>query len=647
MVTEAIVPEKVDTLPKVLRRNYLRWGDRKVAMRHKEFGVWQRYTWKDEYERVKYFALGLLSMGLQRGEKVAIIGENEPPLFWAIYAIQAAGGIPVALFPDMIPPEVKYIVTHSDAVFVIAHDQEQVDKLLVLKGEVPLVRRVIWWEPKGLWHYTDPWLVGFDGVLELGREYDKAHPGAFEQRLEEGKPDDYAQFFYTSGTTGLPKGAMLTHRAGMATIQKLMECLPVDENSEALSYMPPAWFGEPLYGSMNHLMSGLRLNFPEGPETLMENIREIAPQVVGWGPRQWENIASMVQVRMNDAGLFKRLPYRLLMPLRFRVVDTELRGKRPHLLWRLLWRLTEAAFFTALRDKLGLNRLLYGIVGGYTLGPNTFRFVRALGIPICQIFGSTEAGMMACHRPDLARVGTVGCLLPGVEMRVSPEGEMLVKSLCLFSGYYKNPEATQKCLEEGWYHTGDAVHMDQERQLIFMDRVSELGELRDGTRYAPQFIEAQLRFGGYVKDAMVMGGKERDYIAAIINIDFESVGKWAEKRGVAYTTLPDLSQKPEVAKLVLSDILRVNSVLPERSRVAKFVILHKEFDPDEAELTRTRKLRRTYVENRFKDLIEAIYRDADSFTVQATVTYQDGTKGVTSTALNINRVGEMVPSAQG
>lgn len=639
----AQVEARQDTLSKLLRQNYLRWGDKRVAMRHKDFGIWQQYTWKDEYENVKYFSLGLMSLGLKPGGKVATIGENEPEQFWAIFATQAARGIPLAIFPDTIDPEIEYIVTHSDATFVVSHDQEQCDKLLRIKDKVPKVKKVIWWEPKGMWDYDDPWLISFEEVKELGKKYEEEHSHAFEESIEQTKPDDYAFFYYTSGTTGLPKGAMLTYKSAIATMESIARANPINEDDDALDYISPAWIGEPLYGSMQHLVSGIKLNFPEKPETLMGDLRELSPGIVGWAPRQWENIASMVQVKMNDAGLFKRLPYRLFLPIGYRVVDMSLEGKKLNLLWKILGSMANALCFSQLRDKLGFTKNRLGIVGGYTLGIDTFRYLRALGINLCQFYAITEGGFISIHYPGRAKAGTIGELADYVEeIKTTEDGELAIKSPGLFSGYYKNPEATAQVLRDGWFYTGDAVYRREDGHLVFIDRASELGKLKSGAKFSPQFIESQLRFGGYIKDAMVLGDEEKEYVAAIINIDFESVGKWAEKQGVPYTTFVDLSQKPEVARLVLMDIERVNKSVPEPARVSKFVLLHKEFDPDEAELTRTRKLRRRYMEGRYKDLIDAIYSAQDEFMVESGVTYHDGRSGTIRAGIKINQVSPKV-----
>lgn len=634
-----------DTLPKLLRRNYLRWGDEKAAMRHKEFGIWQEYTWKDEYETVKYFCLGLMSLGFGRGDKLATIGENEPEQFFAIFACHAAGGIALSMFPDAIDPEIEYVVNHSDASFVVANDQEQVDKLLRIRERVPNVKKVIWWDPKGMWNYEDPWLLPFYEVVEMGKRYEEEHPAAFEQSIEETTPDDYATFYYTSGTTGLPKGAMLNHTSLVTTVDSICNANPVDENDGGIDYISPAWFGEPLYGSTCHLLKGIVLNFAEEPETLMTDLREIAPQVVGWGPRQWENMASLIQVRINDAPVFKRWPYRLLLPIGYKHADIEMAeekdqpGPLARAFWKAMWWLADTMVFHALRDKLGMSGARFGIVGGYTLGADTFRYLRAIGINICQFYASTEGGFISAHYRGRAKVGTVGEVADYAEVKTNDEGELLVRSPGVFSGYYKNPDATTKALEEdGWLHTGDAVYQREDGQLVFIDRASELGELRGGLKYSPQFIESQLRFGGYIKDAMVAGDANTDYVAAIIDIDFEAVGKWAEKHQVPYTTYVDLSQKPEVAELVLRDVERVNKSVPEHARIKKFVLLHKEFDPDESELTRTRKLRRKFMADRYRGLIDAIYGDQDSYQVETSVTYQDGKKDTIKAAIRINEV---------
>ncbi|MFC1969747.1 AMP-binding protein [Chloroflexota bacterium] len=627
------------TIPQIIKSNYEKWGQQ-TAMCMKKFGVWQKYSWKDYYETVKYFSLGLISLGLEQRDVVCIIGDNEPEWFWGEFAAQAAGGIATGVFVDSIPSEVKYIAEHSGAKFAIVNDQEQTDKFLEIKGELPLLRKVIYWDPKGLKHYDDPVLINFAEVVKLGKEYEKEHPGSFEQNLEKGKEGDTAFIYYTSGTTGLPKGAMLTHRALINTAQGFISRYPLNENDDLISNFPAAWVGDSFFATLPHLLTGARLNFPEEPETINEDTRETGPNFVIYGPRQWESLVSEIQVKMMDAHALKRFFYNLFLPLGHKIADIKFQGKTPNLFLRALYGIACAFLFTPLKDKLGLSKVRFAITGSSVLSLDTFRLIHAIGIELRQTYASTEAGLISSHAKGEIDFASVGRPALDTEVRISDAGELLVRSNSMFSGYYNDPEKTETVLADGWCHTGDAVNIDGKGHLIFLDRLEHMGELSSGAKYAPQYIEGRLRFSPYIKDAMVIGGKDKDFVSAIVNIDFAMVGKWAESNRLPYTTFVDLSQKTEVADLIRKDLLRVNSYLPEPARAKRFVLMHKEFDPDEAELTRTRKLRREFVEDRYKDLIRGIYEDSKEIKVEAAVTYRDGRKGTVSTAIKVRTVSE-------
>jgi len=635
-----MIPRKTrHTIPQIIRDNYEKWGHQ-TAMCLKKFGIWQRYSWKDYYEKVKYFSLGLVSLGLKPGDVVCIIGDNEPEWFWGEFATQAAGGIVTGIFVDSIPSEVKYIAAHSDAKFALVNDQEQTDKFLEIKDELPLLKKVIYWDPKGLKNYDDPILIGFSEVIKLGQEYEKTHPGLFEQNVEKGKPDDIAFIYYTSGTTGLPKGAALTHRALIHTARGFISRYPLSKNDDLISNFPAAWVGDSFFATIPHLLTGARLNFPEEPETIAEDTREVGPNFVIYGPRQWEGLVSEIQVKMVDAHPLKRFTYNLFLPLGYKIADAKLQGKTLNLFWRALHFIAYWLLFRPLKDKLGLSKVRFAVTGSSVLSLDTFRLIHAIGIELRQSYASTEAGFISSHGKGEIHFESVGRPALGTEVRITDEGELLVRSDCMFTGYHKDPEKTAIVLRDGWCHTGDAVNIDDAGHLIFMDRLEHMGELSSGIKYAPQYIEGRLRFSPYIKDAMVIGGKDKEYVSAIINIDFAMVGKWAERNSIPYTTFVDLSQKKEVADLVRKDLVRVNSYLPEPARVRKFVLMHKEFDPDEAELTRTRKLRRDFMEERYKELIDTLYKDGKEVNVKAPVTYRDGRKGVVTTSIKVRTVSE-------
>jgi len=638
-VIQFIKMEKRETIPQIIKSNREKWGPR-IAMSMKMFGVWHRYSWQDYYENVKYFSLGMISLGLERGDVVCIIGDNEPQWFWGEFATQAAGGIATGIFVDSIPSEVKYVAEHSDAKFAIVNDQEQTDKFLEIKAELPLLKKVIFWDPKGLRNYEDPMLVSFEEVINLGREYEKTHPGLFEKNVDEGKGEDIAFIYYTSGTTGLPKGAMLNHRALITTAQGFVDRYPLDENDDLISNFPAAWVGDSYFATIPHLLTGAKLNFPEEPETIAEDTREVGPNFVIYGPRQWEGLVSEIQVKMVDANPLKRFIYNLFLPVGHKIADIKFEGKTPNLFWRILHQIAYLALFRPLKDRLGLSKVRFAVTGSSVLSLDTFRLIHAIGVELRQCYASTEAGLISSHGKGEIKFESVGRPALGTSLRITGEGELLVTSDCMFTGYHKDPEKTEETLINGWCHTGDAVNINEEGHLIFMDRLEHMGQLKSGAKYAPQYIEGRLRFSPYIKDAMVIGGKDKDYVSAIVNIDFAMVGKWAERNRIPYTTFVDLSQKKDVADLVRQDLERVNGYLPEQSRVQKFVLLHKEFDPDEAELTRTRKLRREFMEERYKDLIGALYGDKDKVDVQAAVTYRDGRKGEVTTSVQVRNIQE-------
>ncbi len=629
-----------NTLPKFLKKNAEKYGDQKIAMRVKDRGIWQRFTWKDYYERVKYFSLGLISLGIKRGDKISILGENKPEIFWAELAAQAAGGTAVDIYTDCTPPEVKFFVTDSDSTFVVAHDQEQVDKIFQIKDDLPLVKKVIYWDPKGLWNYEDPILISFPEVIHLGQSYERDHSGLFEENIEKGEGDEIAVISYTSGTTGLPKGAMISQK-GLVTIAQAWR--DVDhwcDQDRYVSFLHPAWITEQAVGVAGQLVSGMEVNFPEEPETVQENIREIGPTILFFAPRLWENINRMIQAKITDTSALRKWIYHLLLPLGYKTAEYCSSKKGLGLFWRFLYHIAHWVLFRPLRDRVGLSQIRCAYTAGSAVSPDILNYFQAIGVNIKQLYGGSEQGLVTIHLDGEIKYETSGTPMPGVEVRLSPEGEILVKGDNIFSGYYKNLEATREKIRDSWYYTGDFGYIDDDRHLVVIDRMEDLKQLKGGRNFSPQFAEIRLRFCPYIKDALVIGSEDKDDVTAIINIDLENVGRWAEAKRVPYTTFTDLSQKPEVIELIKKDIRRINKFLPEWSRIRKFVNLHKEFDADEAELTRTRKLRRTFVESRYSDLITALYGKDREYNVEASVTYRDGRKGLIKTAIQINQVEE-------
>ena len=627
--------DNLQTLPQYLQQTAQRYGAQKIAIRKKQFGIWREFTWAESYQRVRHLALGLLQLGLAHGDKVCIIGDNDPEYFWAQLAIQSCGGIAAGIFTDSAPNEIQYIVQHSDAVFVFAKDQEQCDKLVEIHAQIPAVRRVIYWEDKGLWNYRDPWLTNFEQVSALGCELDQREPKRFEECVAQGKGDNLAIFCYTSGTTGLPKGAMIAHRNLVGGCQLYSQVDRRNDTDEYLSFLPPAWITENVLGLAVHVMNGMVVNFPEEPETVQDNLREISPHALLFSSRLWESLVSMVQARIADSSWINRALYNFFMPIGYRVADMRFGKGGVPIWWSFLYWLGELAVFAPLRDKLGLVRVKSAYSAGAALSPDVVRFFRAIGVNIKNLFGSTEAIIHTLHVGSDIKFETVGVAPPGMQIKIDSDGQVLVAGPTVFQGYYKNPEATAQALKEGWFHTGDAGYLREDGHLIYLDRVKDLLELATGDKFSPQYIEGRLKFSPYVKDVMVVGGRERAFVTAIINIDFANVGRWAEKKRLSYTTFVDLSQKPAVYDLIRQDVVRVNETLPPAARVKSFVLLHKEFDPDEGDLTRTRKLRRNVMEERYRELIEAMYGGKEQVQVSAQVKYRDGRAGVIETAVRV------------
>jgi long-chain acyl-CoA synthetase len=629
---------KLGTLPQLLKDNFEE-APNKIALRFKDLGIWKTYTWADYYEHVKALALGLVALGAKTGDTVGIIGENQPPWYWGEIAIQALQGICVGIFVDAVPSEIKYILEHSDASFVIAHDQEQVDKILEIRDELPLLKKIIYWDAKGLWFYDDPMLMSLDQVEGLGREFGRSHTGFFEKTVAKGNEDDCAVICYTSGTTGLPKGAMLSHKTLIEVRKAWSESDPCFAGDDYLSFLSPAWATEQYLGVAGGFLSKFVVNFPEAAETVQDNIREIEPHVLFYGARQWESINAMIHVKMANAGWLNGWVHHVIMPIAYKYMDKRLQGQRIGIWGLLMEIMANALIQRPLRNKLGLNKTRYAYTAGAAVSPDIIRFFQAVGINVKQLYGLSETGVNTVHRDGDVDPATSGTALPRNEVKISPEGEILIRTDMMFLGYYKDPEVkNEKVDSRGWFHTGDFGYIDEKKHLIVIDRMADMKELASGHKYSPQFTEIRLRFSPYIKDALILGGQKQEYVTGIINIDFENVGRWAEANHISYTTFLDISQKDEVADLLKKDISSVNRVLPEEARIKRFVCLHKEFDADEAELTRTRKIRRSFVEERYKNIIDGMYSRADEIGVESEVTYQDGRKGVVRAFVKVRDV---------
>ncbi|MGQ9637039.1 MAG: AMP-binding protein [Thermodesulfobacteriota bacterium] len=612
------------TIPKLWLQMGKKYGDKKVAMREKEFGIWIPITWKQYYENVKRIALGMIALGLERGDKVAMIGDNRPEALWCEMAAMCLGAVGVWLFQDSLIDEVQYIIDHSDAKLIVGEGQEEVDKCLMIKDKCPKLKKMLWDDPKGMRAYDDPILISIKEVMKIGEEVDKKEPGLFEDTISKGKGDEVCLLFYTSGTTALPKGALLTHYNMLTMGRNLMRVDPYFETDDFVSYLPFAWIGEQMMSISCGIQAGFTLNFPEEPETAQENIREIGPHVMFAPPRIYEQMVRNVQVKYLDSTWSKRKAYELAMKIGYHVADLKFSKKPIPWHWKILNYLAYLGVHKKLRDHLGLSRIRYTYTGGAAMGPDHFRFFHALGVNLKQIYGQTEiAGISVLHRDDDIKFDTVGRPIPDTEVKITPEGEIISKSPSVFIGYYKMPEETAKTLRDGWLHSGDTGFIDTDGHLVVFDRTKDVMTLSDGTKFAPQYLESRLKFSPYIKDVWAIGDN-RPYVTSVICIDYGVVGKWAEDRNIAYTSYPELSQIPEVYELIKKEIIKMNRDLPPAARIRKFVNLYKEFDPDDDELTRTRKLRRAFVENRYKDIVEGLYSDTKNIHMDTTITYEDG-----------------------
>lgn len=627
-----------DTLPKLLLHHYRRFGDSKIALREKDRGVWIKYTWADYYSIVQKLSMALLELGIEKNDKVSIIGENKPHVYWFELASLVCGAPVVGIFSDCIPTEIKYFLEHSDSRFVVCQDQEQVDKLLEIKDEISGIKKVIYWEKKGMWSYDHPVLITMDEMLEMGQKRAQRDPCLFEKMINETRGDDVAVFFYSSGTTGLPKAAVQTHKNILIMTELMDKMYPVREEDEAVSFLPIAWIAEQLFNVGYSLFKGFTMNFPESQETVQENIREVGPQNLLLSPRLWEEHIRTIRVKMADASWLNRLCFNVALRVGYKVGDARMQGKKVGLALRILYFPADKFVFRPLKDRLGLKRVRVARTAGTAISPDVIRYFHAIGVPLVQLYGSSECGIATAHPINQIKTETCGTALDSYDIRISEEGEIVVKGPCLFKEYYKAPEKTAEAIKDGWYHTGDFGRIDKDGHLIVMDRIDDLQSIAGGKKFSPQFAEIRLRFSPYVKDALVVGRAERDYAVAIINIDYNNVGHWAETNHIAYTTFIDLGQKEGVIGLVKKEVETINNYLPEWARIKRFINLHKEFDPDEAELTRTRKVRRDFMEEKYKELINGLFGDENQIEITASVTYRDGTKGEIKSSLSINQI---------
>ena len=604
-----------------------------LCQRRKRRGIWQRYDWATVLDRVRHFALGLRALGLEPGETVLLVGENRPELFWAELALQAAGGVCVCLYPDATADEMLYILQDADAVVIFAEYQEQVDKALAARAAAPRVRNIVYFDPRGLWSYQAPGLLAADALSELGAARHRARPAEFDEMVARGRAGDIALLSYTSGTTGRPKGVICTHGWLISNTRRLIRALHFPQGCQYLSYISPAWGPEQSLGVAAGLLVPTTVNFPEKPEEVLHNIRELAVEVLAFSPRQWESLAASVRARMLAAGRLRRALVDWALAVGHAVSVNRLEGRKVPWHARLLHPLADWAVLRPLRDKLGLTRARIALCGGSAMAPDLFRFFHAMGVKLRNIYGTSELGLCSVHQGDRYDLATVGHWLPDdpafppLRWRVDANGELLLKGGAGFAGYHKLPDKTRERWSGEWFRTGDAVNVTPDGELVFLDRVEDLRHLATGQAYPPQYMETRLRLSPFIRDVLIVGDRRHGFVSALVNIAFEVTAQWAEGRRLAFSTFADLSQAAPVIELIGREIARVNRLLEPGARIVRFANFPKELDPDEGELTRTRKLRRAVIEQRYAPLIAAIYRGEDSAECRVEVTYADGRRG--------------------
>ena len=629
-----------DTWPKVLQDNAARFGAADTAMRYKHYGIWQSYSWPDYLSKVKDLALGLKSLGFGPESRLLIVGDNSPDWFFAQLAAQGNGGVSVGLYSDLSAAEIERIARDSEADFAMVEDEEQADKLTEILDRLPHLKKVVFWKYKGLSDRDRSMFVGLRDVVSMGREYEAEHPGAFEESVAGGDPDDVCSIIYTSGTGAEgPKGTLHSHRSLMANSRAYVELDGLGPKDDLAGYLPPAWITEQWLTFGSHLLSGGILNFAENSATHEGDVREIAPHLLVYNSRLWESQAGQVQARMRGASSLKRLAVGWAMRVGHHRVDMAQQQRKPALQWRLLDTIADRLVFRPVRDSLGLSRARVCYTSGSTLSPDAIRFFRALKVPIKNIYGSAEAGAVTGAADRMQSIGTVGSVNPHVDVTIAEQGELVVRHPGTFLGYHNDPARTARVLNDGWVRTGDKVATGAGDELVFVDRLDDLITLPSGDVVAPQGIESRLRSSPYIKDAWVLAGEGSEALFAVVIVDSVTAGRWADHRKVRYTTFADLTHTPEVYGLIGDEIASLNKDLGESERIAKYVHLHREFDPDELELTRDRKLRRGFLTEKYGALIQALADDRTSVEIESSTARAAGSGGNIRAALRIATVG--------
>jgi len=628
------------SIPQLLRWRVQNTGD-KVALREKDFGCWNSYTWNQYYDYVRKTSLGLLEIGLKKGDIIALIGDNIPEMLFIALGAQSIGAISAGIYQTTMPDEIAQLLTYMKVTVVFCDDQEQVDKLVEMREKVPLVKKVIYEDPRGMRDYrSDDWFMDIKDLYQTGEAVQSEKPDYFESIVDQAKPDDVCHLCLTSGTTGLPKGTMLTHKNYISMGLQITEVDALEDTDEYVSFLPFAWIGEQMNSFGVAMATGITINFPESVETAMEDLKEIGPHFMFGAPRIYETIRSQIWLKIDESYWLNRLFYNYFIKIGEKSATFRMTGKRmPAILKFKSW-LGYQLMFRPLINQIGLLRLRRAYTGGAALGPELFTFYQAIGVNLKQIYGQTEiVGIAYMHRDGDIRPDTVGKPLPQTKCKISEEGEILSQSPCVTPGYFQMPEKTEELLEGGWLHSGDAGYIDEDGHLIVIDRLSDVMHNKEGQMFSPMFLENKLKFSPYIKEAVIFGNK-REYVACLINIDPIVVGKWAEDRGISYTTYMDLSAKPEVAQLIHEQVIDVNArAEKEHFKIKRFAILYKLLDMDDGELTKTGKIRRKFVREKYQNLYDALYDESvTEKEVEALFQYQDGQSAVVKTKISFYTV---------
>ncbi len=651
MTPAGIPPAAADTFPRLLLHHAQVRGDR-TAIREKDLGIWLSWSWRQVADEVRATACGLAALGFRRGMTLAIIGDNRPRLYWSMMAAQALGGVPVPLYQDAVAGEMKFVLENAEVVFAVVEDQEQVDKLIEVRAHCPLLQHIVFDDGRGMRNYTEAGVVAFDQLIARGREFDAAHPAFYDAEVAAGKVDDTSVMLYTSGTTGNPKGVCHTHGSLIAAASGDISFDGFTDRDEILSYLPMAWVGDHVFSFAQALVAGFCVNCPESSETVMTDLREIGPTYYFAPPRVFENLLTQVMIRMEDASAIKRGVFHHFMAVARRCGAEILDGKTVGIGDRIQYALGNVLVYGPLRNVLGMSRIRVAYTAGAAIGPDLFRFYRSIGINLKQLYGQTETCAYVCLQPDGGvRLDTVGVPAPGVEVKIGANGEVLVRGPMLLKEYYKRPDATAESIDaDGYFRTGDAGFFDDAGQLKIIDRSKDVGKLANGSMYAPNYIENKLKFFPHIKEAVVFGAG-RDGVCAFINIDIGSVGNWAERRGIAYSGYADLAQNPDVRQLLRECVEKVNAELATEpgvadSQVRRFLILHKELDPDDDELTRTRKVRRGFVAEKYAVLVDALFGGKQVEHIETLVRLEDGRTNMVAADLVLEDAKVFAPSGK-